>query len=102
MNIDNASAVALFKALADETRFEIVKMLCKGEYCACKILERFNFTQPTLSYHMRILTAAGLVNGRREGAWIWYSLNHEAFEAATRLLGEISEAAAKSETVAYC
>ena len=44
-----------FKALADPTRLEIVDMLSCGELCACKILERFQITQPTLSHHMKIL-----------------------------------------------
>ena len=40
------------------------------ELCACKILENFNITQPTLSYHMRILTDSGLVVGNKDGSWI--------------------------------
>lgn len=67
----------LFKALADATRLEIVDMLSGGQLCACKILERFNITQPTLSYHMKILTESGLVTGVRDGAWMRYSLNEE-------------------------
>ncbi len=99
---DTAFAVVIFKAMADETRFEIIKMLSQGEMCACKILEKFNFTQPTLSYHMRILTAAGLVNGVREGAWIWYSLNRETFEKAERLMGALHQAAATAKQVPCC
>lgn len=72
--------VLIFKALADETRIQIVQMLCGGELCACKILENFNITQPTLSYHMKILTESGLVSGRRDGAWMKYSLKREGFE----------------------
>ncbi|MGP1432413.1 MAG: ArsR/SmtB family transcription factor [Treponema sp.] len=46
----------LCRALRDSTRLEIIKMLNDGEKCACKIVERFSITQPTLSYHMKILT----------------------------------------------
>ncbi len=67
----------IFKALADETRLKIIAMLSSGEMCACKILEEFDITQPTLSYHMKILTESGLVNGVRDGAWMRYSLNEE-------------------------
>lgn len=67
--------VPIFKALADETRLKIVEMLSCGEMCACDILESFHITQPTLSYHMKILTECGLIDGRREGAWIRYSIN---------------------------
>jgi ArsR family transcriptional regulator len=54
-------------------------MLSKGELCACKILEEFHITQPTLSYHMKILCDCGLVNGRRDGIWMKYTINEEAF-----------------------
>ena len=67
--------VSLFKALSDTNRIMIVDMLSCGELCACKILEKFNITQPTLSHHMKILCGCGLVNGRKEGKWMYYSLN---------------------------
>ena len=52
----NAMDVALIcKALGDANRLEIVKMLSDGEKCGCKLLERFEITQPTLSHHMKIL-----------------------------------------------
>lgn len=74
----NAEEVAMIcKALGDANRLEIVQMLSDGEKCGCKILEKFEITQPTLSHHMKILTACGLVNDRKEGKWHHYSLNHE-------------------------
>ncbi len=52
----NESEIALIcKALGDENRVQIIKMLTGGELCACKILDAFNITQPTLSHHMKIL-----------------------------------------------
>jgi len=72
--------VQMFKGLADETRLKIIDMLSSGELCACKILEEFDITQPTLSYHMKILTECGLVNARREGAWMKYTINDENFK----------------------
>ena len=65
----------LLKALGDRSRLEIVDMLSGGELCACKILEKFNITQPTLSHHMKTLCECGLVTGRKAGKWIYYSLN---------------------------
>lgn len=67
--------VPIFKALADETRLKIVGMLSCGEMCACNILESFQITQPTLSYHMKILTECGLVRSRKDGPWIRYCIN---------------------------
>ncbi len=69
---------AVFKALSDSTRLEIVRMLSeREELCACRILERFDITQPTLSHHMKSLCGSGLVNVRREGKWSYYSLNRD-------------------------
>lgn len=81
MKKDYKKTVQIFKALADETRLKIIDMLSNGELCACKILENFNITQPTLSYHMKILTDCGLVRARRDGAWMQYSLNCNTFES---------------------
>jgi len=73
--------VPVFKALGDITRLKIVEMLSCGELCACNILEYFQITQPTLSYHMKILTECGLVKSRKEGSWMRYSIEKElAFE----------------------
>lgn len=69
----------MMKALGDETRVKIFYMLTKGELCACNVLEEFNITQPTLSYHMKILCDCGLVNGRRDGIWMKYTINKEAY-----------------------
>ncbi|MDA3731006.1 metalloregulator ArsR/SmtB family transcription factor [Niameybacter massiliensis] len=69
--------VSIFKALADETRLKIIQMLLDGELCACDILEAFNITQPTLSYHMKILTECGLVRGVKDGSWMKYTVNNE-------------------------
>jgi ArsR family transcriptional regulator, arsenate/arsenite/antimonite-responsive transcriptional repressor len=78
MKFDYAEYVQMFKALADETRLKIINMLTESEeLCACKILENFNITQPTLSYHMKILTDSGLVLGNKDGSWMKYTLNSE-------------------------
>lgn len=84
-----ADYVIIFKALADETRLKIVELLCGGELCACKILENFNFTQPTLSYHMKTLCDSGLVEGRRDGAWMRYQLNDEKLEILKEFLNHL-------------
>lgn len=75
MPIKHMEHVMLFKALADVNRLMIVDMLSSGELCACRILERFQITQPTLSHHMKILCDCGLVIGRKAGKWTYYSLD---------------------------
>lgn len=91
MRCDYAEYVPVFKALADETRLKIVDMLSCGEMCACDILDFFNFTQPTLSYHMKILTDCEIVKARKDGSWMKYSLNLIKVEAFEKFVKEISE-----------
>lgn len=65
----------IFKALSDTNRLQIINTLAGGELCACRLLEKFSITQPTLSYHMKMLCDCGLTNMRKEGKWAYYSLN---------------------------
>lgn len=69
---------ATLKALSDPARLRIIEMIGKERLCACKILEKFSMTQPTLSYHMKILTESGLVNVEKDWKWSYYTLNLEA------------------------
>lgn len=79
----------IFKALSDETRIEILDILSHGELCACNILEEFHITQPTLSYHMKILCESGLVESRKEGIWMKYSIKNDALLLLRNLFDEI-------------
>ena len=69
-----------FKALADPTRREILRLLRRGEMTAGEIAERFDTTKPTLSHHFAVLKDADLVTARRDGQTIWYSLNSTVLE----------------------
>ena len=80
----------LFKALSDPNRLMIVDMLSCGELCACLILEKFNITQPTLSHHMKNLCDCGLVIGRKEGKWIYYSLNEKIVQEFKSILVDVT------------
>lgn len=65
-----------FKALGDCNRTRIFRMVSENEgICACKILEAFDITQPTLSHHMKQLVEAGLVTGEKVGKWMHYSVD---------------------------
>lgn len=81
----------MLKAMSEPKRLRIVDMLSCGELCACKILEEFNITQPTLSHDMRVLVEAGIIKDRREGKNIYYSLNREALEAMHQSLSRMFE-----------
>lgn len=80
----------VFKALGDPKRAMIVDMLSCGELCACKILEKFNISQSTLSHHMKLLCKSGIVKGRSEGKWTYYSLNEEAISSTKQFLDAIT------------
>ncbi len=69
-----ADAVKLFKALADETRLRILHLLCHRELCVCQIVEVLEIGQSKASRHLGHLRNAGLVDDRREGLWMYYSL----------------------------
>lgn len=79
----------ILKAISDPKRLKIVDMLSCGELCACKILEEFHITQPTLSHDMKVLIEAKVVTDRREGKNIFYSLNKEYLNAFHQTLGLI-------------
>ncbi len=82
--MNNKDYVIVFKALADETRLAILDMLSKEELCACHILQEFEITQPTLSYHMKILVDSGLVNGKKEGTWMRYSIDADRMNSINK------------------
>jgi ArsR family transcriptional regulator len=70
----------------------IIEMLQGGERCACELLENLNIGQSTLSHHMKILCESGLISSRREGKWMYYSLDMKGCETAKNLLNEITKA----------
>lgn len=76
MKISYEEDAKIFKALSDANRLKIIDMLSCGEKCACDLLEYFDFTQPTLSHHMKVLTECGLVKCRKDGLWSYYSLDN--------------------------
>ena len=87
----NELDVALIcKALGDSNRLQIVQMLSDGEKCGCRLLEKFEITQPTLSHHMKILCECGLVDARKEGKWSHYSLNCDTLNAFRTFMEKIS------------
>jgi len=65
----------IFKALADPTRREILRLLGRRERTAGALADRFDMTKPTMSHHFSVLRDAGLITSRREGQQIVYSLN---------------------------
>ena len=67
-----------FKALADPTRREILRLLRGGEMNAGELASHFDMTKPSMSHHFAVLEQAGLIDSRREGQRIIYVLNTTA------------------------
>lgn len=91
MKINLKETAVIFKAFCDENRIKILQLLTGGEKCACKLLEALNITQPTLSHHMKILLDSGIVNGRKDGKWMHYSISAEGLEKAQEYLDFLKE-----------
>lgn len=82
--------IKVFKALGDPKRAMIVNMLSCEELCACDILEKFEMSQSTLSHHMKILRECGLVKGREEGKWTYYSLDEDTISKTKQFFSSIT------------
>jgi ArsR family transcriptional regulator len=65
----------IFKALSDETRLRIIKLLEHGELCVCDIVAAFDMVQPKVSFHLGVLKKAGLVKDRKQGKWMHYRID---------------------------
>lgn len=83
-------AVTLFHALSDETRLAIVRRLMSGEQCVCNLTDLLDAAQSRLSFHLRVLKDAGLVHDRREGRWVHYHLNRQAFAELGTLVDDLT------------
>ncbi|PYP37633.1 MAG: transcriptional regulator [Gemmatimonadetes bacterium] len=77
---DNRLAARWFHALSDETRLEIVRLLSHGERCVCELQDVLGAAQSRLSFHLKTLKDAGLVTDRREGRWVYYTVNRAALD----------------------
>ncbi len=74
MTID---CVEFCKALADDTRQQILTMLMEGEKCVSDIVDAFSMSQPTISHHLNVLKQFNLVTNRKEGKQVFYAINHD-------------------------
>ena len=86
----NSEYLRVFRAFSDEKRLRILELLTRGEQCACALLEELEISQPTLSYHMKLLCASGIVKARAVGPWRYYSIDAEGCAYAQKLLQALS------------
>ena len=92
----------VFKALSDENRIRILRLLQSGEKCACVLLDDLQITQPTLSHHMRILCDSDIVAGRKEGKWTYYSISSKGASAAVNCLQELTKVSYTDKDKSCC
>ena len=94
--------VRKINALADENRLAIMIALQHGEKCGCVLLEELNITQPTLSHHMKILCDSELVNSRKEGKWMYYSISREGVRSSREMVASYARCDCETEETAEC
>ena len=87
--LDLTRAARAFHALSDRTRLELVQFLMSGERCVCDLQDGLGAAQSRLSFHLKTLKEAGLVTDRREGRWVYYSLDLDALGDLAGLLTEV-------------
>jgi ArsR family transcriptional regulator len=95
-------AARSFRALADETRLRIIDCLVGGEECVCDLTDRLETGQSRLSFHLKTLKDAGILRDRREGRWVYYSLNSEAIEEMEKLLGSLRAMNGRAQAGSKC
>lgn len=87
---DTGLSARLFHALSDETRLSILERLRFGERCVCDLTDALDAAQSRLSFHLRVLKDAGLVTDRRDGRWMYYTLNHETLSQVAELVESLA------------
>jgi ArsR family transcriptional regulator len=87
---DVRSLTKLFRALGDETRLRIVALLSHGELCVCHIEAALELSQPNVSRQLGVLRAAGVVDARRDGSWMYYSLAPQEHESVKAMLERLA------------
>jgi len=85
----------LFHALSDPTRIEIVERLLSGEHCVCDLTDHLDAAQSRLSFHLKTLKDEGIVTDRREGRWVYYTLDRRAFEKVRGAVAAILDRVAR-------
>ena len=94
--LDTDRAARLFHALSDRTRLSILQRLRLGERCVCDLTDALDAAQSRLSFHLKVLKDSGLVTDRKDGRWMYYTLNPDTLAE----VGELADALAAEPTLA--
>ncbi|MBE9007147.1 winged helix-turn-helix transcriptional regulator [Fortiea sp. LEGE XX443] len=91
-----------FHALSDPLRINVLELLRQQELCVCDLCDALGVSQSKLSFHLKTLKEAGLVNSRQEGRWIYYSLNIPQFSVLEKYLADYLQHGLLSPVRSYC
>lgn len=89
----------LFKALSDETRLRILKVLLERDCCVCEVMQALDITQSRASRNLRILEDAGFIKSRRDGLWIVYSIDEKRMNSYAPSLIELLRGSLVNEEI---
>jgi ArsR family transcriptional regulator, arsenate/arsenite/antimonite-responsive transcriptional repressor len=99
---DTDRVAKLFHALSDETRLSVLQRLRFGERCVCDLTDALDAAQSRLSFHLKVLKDVGLVTDRREGRWMYYTLNPEALVEVSASIDRLASEPTASERKTGC
>ena len=99
---DFERATRLFHALSDQTRLSILQRLRFGERCVCDLTDALDAAQSRLSFHLKVLKDAGLVTDRRDGRWMYYTLNVDALAEISELVESMASSPSAAERRSGC
>jgi ArsR family transcriptional regulator len=94
---DLSRAAGLFHALSDRTRLSILERLRHGERCVCDLTDALDASQSRLSFHLKVLKDVGLVTDRRDGRWMYYTLDTDALAEAAQVVEAIASTPSAAE-----
>src|SRR4030095_7332106 len=100
LSLTNTASV--FHALSDETRLALLDQLKRGEQCVCELTEVMKAGQSRLSFHLKVLKDAGLLLDRREGRWMYYSINPDAIDSLEELVASLKRSAKSAAPAGRC
>ncbi|MGM0548907.1 MAG: ArsR/SmtB family transcription factor [Bacillota bacterium] len=87
----NKKIIKILKAIADQNRLEMLKLLSSEQLCSCHFVDILEISQPNVSHHLKILKEAGLIKASKRGRWIDYSLNKENIKLVKKEIDNILE-----------
>ncbi len=99
---NSARAEELFHAFADQTRLDIIRELKDGECCVCELTDTLQAGQSRLSFHLKVLKEAGLIQDRRDGRWMYYTVNADALDELGELIDSFRQARKVRRAVSRC